>query len=85
MPTAAAGLADWSQLDRPRQRVGVVHAAANTAATLLYAWSLGARLRGRRARGVALAMVGATAATVGGHLGGELGYPDGPVPAAGPG
>lgn len=72
VPTAAAGLADWSQLNRPEQRSGVVHAAANLTATALYAASLVARRRGRRGLGVGLAMAGATAATAGGFLGGHL-------------
>lgn len=74
LPTAAAGLADWRDLNRPERRTGVVHALANTAATALYLASLSARLRGRWGRGVALGMAGATAATVGGFLGGHLSY-----------
>lgn len=72
VPTAAAGLADWSELNQPERRSGLVHAAANVTATALYGLSLLARLRGRRAAGVVLAMGGATAATVGGFLGGHL-------------
>jgi nitrite reductase/ring-hydroxylating ferredoxin subunit/uncharacterized membrane protein len=72
LPTAAAGLADWSELSRPDQRSGAVHAAANLTATALYAWSFVARRRGRRLRGVALGMAGSAAATVGGFLGGHL-------------
>jgi len=71
-PTVVAGLADWSELGRPERRVGAVHAAANAAATGLYALSWVARRRGRRATGVALGMAGAAAATVGGYLGGHL-------------
>lgn len=72
VPTAAAGLADWSELDQPERRTGIVHAAANVTATALYGISLLARLRGRRGSGVVLALAGATAATVGGFLGGHL-------------
>jgi uncharacterized membrane protein len=72
LPTAAAGLADWSALSGRKQRAGVVHAAANFVATALYASSFMARCRGRRLRGVALGMVGAGAATIGGYLGGHL-------------
>lgn len=74
LPTAASGLADWRAQRKPEQRIGVVHAAANAAATLLYGLSLLARLRRHRFRGVLLAMAGAAAATVGGYLGGELVY-----------
>jgi len=52
--------------------VGLVHAAANTSAVVLYAWSWKARHQHRHARGVALGFLGATAATVGGFLGGHL-------------
>jgi nitrite reductase/ring-hydroxylating ferredoxin subunit/uncharacterized membrane protein len=72
VPTAAAGLADWSELNTPERRSGAVHAVTNLAATALYALSFRARRRGKRGRGVALAMAGATAATAGGFLGGHL-------------
>lgn len=74
VPTVATGAADWSELFEPEQRAGAVHALANVAATGLYAASLVARLRGRRAKGVALGMAGAGAATIGGFLGGHLAY-----------
>lgn len=72
LPTAAAGAADWSELDEPERRSGFVHAIANVAATALYGLSFVARRRGRRASGVALGLAGAAAATVGGYLGGHL-------------
>jgi len=73
VPTVVTGLSDWSALKaRPDQRVGLVHAAANASAIGLYGLSLAARLRGRRKTGVALGLLGATSATVGGHLGGHL-------------
>lgn len=72
LPTAAAGLADWSELNEPERRTGVVHAVANVAATALYGLSSLARRRGHRTRGVILGMAGATAATAGGFLGGHL-------------
>lgn len=74
LPTAAAGLADWTTLSRARQRVGSVHAVANLVATALYAASLTHRVRGARVRGIALALAGATAATAGGYLGGHLAF-----------
>lgn len=72
IPTAAAGLADWSEMSRAKQRVGSVHAAANITATALYGLSFAARCRGERYRGVVLGMAGAAAATIGGYLGGHL-------------
>jgi nitrite reductase/ring-hydroxylating ferredoxin subunit/uncharacterized membrane protein len=74
LPTAVAGLADWSELKKPEQRTGLVHAACNLTATALYAVSLLARRRGARRGGVMLAMAGATAATAGGFLGGHLSF-----------
>jgi uncharacterized membrane protein len=73
-PTAAAGLADWSEMPREKQRVGVVHAACNVAATLMYAASFADRCRGRRARAFGRGVAGATLATLGGLLGGHLVY-----------
>jgi nitrite reductase/ring-hydroxylating ferredoxin subunit len=72
LPAAATGASDWIDTTGREQRVGVVHAAANSAAVVLYAASWMSRRRGRTARGVALGMAGAAAATVGGYLGGHL-------------
>jgi uncharacterized membrane protein len=80
VPTAAAGVADWGDLDGERQRDGAVHAYVNLSATALYALSYLARRRHRRGVGIALGLAGATAATVGGYLGGHLAFPDGPGP-----
>jgi nitrite reductase/ring-hydroxylating ferredoxin subunit/uncharacterized membrane protein len=74
LPTAATGLADWSDLDKAARRSGIVHAAANVAATTLYGLSFLARRRGHRAGGVVLGLVGAAAASAGGFLGGHLAY-----------
>lgn len=73
-PTAAAGIVDFVDMPREKQRVGVVHAACNLAATAAYAASFVARCRGRRARGVAWGFLGAGVATVGGYLGGHLAF-----------
>jgi nitrite reductase/ring-hydroxylating ferredoxin subunit/uncharacterized membrane protein len=72
LPAAASGASDWSDTTGGSRRVGLVHAAANTAAATLYLGSWWARRRGHLARGVALGMAGAAAATVGGYLGGHL-------------
>jgi len=77
VPTAAAGLADWSDMMGAERRVGLVHAGANIVATGLYGLSWLARRRGNRSRGVALSLMGATVATVGGYLGGHLSYRQG--------
>ena len=72
LPTASAGLADWSDTYGSEQRVGVVHAAANVSATCLLAGSLVARRRGRRGRGRLLSLVGMATLATGGYLGGYL-------------
>src|SRR5258708_7379284 len=54
VPAALAGSVDWSEQHEQQMRVGVVHAAANTAAVTLYAGSLVARSRRRVALGKAL-------------------------------
>lgn len=77
VPTAAAGLNDWSDTYGPTERVGVVHAAMNTAALGLYAASLAARRAGHRPAGRALAFAGLGVLTVGGYLGGHLTYSKG--------
>ena len=74
VPTAAAGLADWSELHTDQQRVGVVHAAANSAALILYTASLVNRLRGRRGRGRFFGLLGYAAASAGAGLGGHLAF-----------
>ena len=50
VPTAAAGLDDWSDTAGPETRVGLVHATLNTTALSLYLASLVARARGKTAR-----------------------------------
>lgn len=72
VPTAITGAADWGDTTGPARRIGLIHAAANTAALGCFAASWWSRVRGRHARGVALGLAGATAATVGGYLGGHL-------------
>lgn len=75
VPTALAGWADWGAAPRRTQRVGVVHAVVNGGAVSLYAVSLLQRSRGRRASGVALGLVAATALGVGAFLGGHMAKP----------
>ena len=55
-PTVATGEADWSRLHEQQMRVGVVHAAANIAAIVLYTASWLARRRGNQGLGKLLAL-----------------------------
>jgi len=72
LPTAAAGLADWSDTYGPPRRVGVVHAASNVVGVAFYAASMVARRRGNRFSATSLGLMGMGAMTLGGYLGGHL-------------
>ena len=74
VPTAAAGLTDFSDTFGVERRVGTVHATFNTIALALYAASWLARRRGRHSAGVKLGLGGALAVAGGGFLGGHLAY-----------
>ena len=74
VPAAAAGLVDWAELHPQQQRVGLVHAVANTAGLTLYSASLAARLAGRGTAGRVLSFAGFGAVMAGGFLGGHLSY-----------
>lgn len=77
VPTAAAGLSDWSDTLGEERRIGLAHAGGNVVAVACYTASLVLRRRGKRFKGVAVSMLGAGAATVGGYLGGHLSYRNG--------
>lgn len=72
LPTAATGATDWSDTTGAERRIGLVHAALNTAALVSFGASWLARRRGRHWRGVAYGVVGSTFATGGGFFGGHL-------------
>jgi len=74
LPAVAAGLADWSEMHEQQQRVGLVHAAANGVALVLYGASLASRVRGDRAGGRLLGYLGLGMIGFGGFLGGHLAY-----------
>lgn len=73
LPTIASGLSDWVDTDAAESRVGVVHAASNSAALVCFSVSWLRRLRGRHS-GVFWSTLGATFAAAGGFLGGHLAY-----------
>ncbi len=74
LPAALTGINDWSWLWQEERRVGLVHAATNTLAVLLYAGSLAARLRGRHRLGRTIGLFGLAAVSAGGYIGGHLVY-----------
>src|ERR1700722_1039917 len=74
VPTAAAGVADWSDTFGAEQRVGLVHACSNFLGLALYGASLIARRRGHRGKAKLLGLAGMTSIAVGGYLGGYLSF-----------
>jgi nitrite reductase/ring-hydroxylating ferredoxin subunit/uncharacterized membrane protein len=80
VPTVATGYADWADTEPASdtvRRVGIVHAACNGTAAVLFGASLAARLSGARGRGKLLALLGMGALGAGGYLGGHLTYATG--------
>jgi nitrite reductase/ring-hydroxylating ferredoxin subunit/uncharacterized membrane protein len=73
LPTAVAGLSDWSDTDGAEQRVGALHAGLNLTAVALYGGSWARRRRGPGS-GSALALAGAAVVAAAGYLGGHLSY-----------
>jgi len=71
-PTGISGWAEWARADTATRRIGVVHAAANLAATLIFLASWRARRKDRHRLGVRLARAGAVLLIVGGFLGGYM-------------
>lgn len=74
VPTAVAGLTDFSDTSGVERRVGTVHASFNTVALALYTASWLARRRGQHSAGVKFGLGGALAMTGGGFLGAHLAY-----------
>lgn len=74
-PTAMTGWTDWADTEPGNEtvrRLGIVHAAANVSAALMYGLSLAARRRGAHKTGVLFGLAGAGAMGAGGWLGGDL-------------
>ena len=74
-PTALTGTSDWADGafgNDSVKRLGLAHAAVNSAALALYGASLAARRKGKRRRGMGLGLLGAGALGLAGHLGGHL-------------
>jgi nitrite reductase/ring-hydroxylating ferredoxin subunit/uncharacterized membrane protein len=74
LPTAAAGLADWSETYGPDRRVGFVHAVGNVTAVSLFTASLAARRSGLRGLGKGLGFAGLAVLGASGYLGGYLSF-----------
>jgi nitrite reductase/ring-hydroxylating ferredoxin subunit/uncharacterized membrane protein len=74
IPTALAGLTDYSTLPKHASGTATSHALLNGASLLMYALSLRERRRGRRARGLALSAAALGANMFSAWLGGDLVY-----------
>jgi uncharacterized membrane protein len=74
LPTAISGWTDWSRTERTQQRVGLVHAATNISAALLFTASLRARRRGQRHLGKLLSFAGTGSMGAAAYLGGHLSF-----------
>jgi uncharacterized membrane protein len=74
VPTAATGAADWAESDERVRRVGLVHAALNKVALVLYGTSWCLRRSGRRRAGVLSSLTAGVVVTVSGYLGGHMSY-----------
>lgn len=72
VPTAAAGLADYQSMTGYDRRLGIAHAAGNSAGVLMYAASSWSRMRGRHFRATLQALAGAASVIGAGYLGGHL-------------
>lgn len=72
VPTALAGLADFSTIPDRAAGHGLVHGLINDTAITLYFFSLRARKRGDRRAGLALSALGMAVLTAGAYLGGHL-------------
>lgn len=72
VPTALAGAADWAELSGEERRIGAIHSLGTDVATFLFLGSLVARLRGKDAAGVRLALAGNVVLVGAGFLGGHL-------------
>jgi hypothetical protein len=72
VPTWLSGVTDWRETDARERRLGLLHAATSSTATLLYACSYVARRRGRQRPGVVLGLAGGVVEMLDGYIGGEL-------------
>lgn len=71
---AIAGLADWSDVDPPARRVGMIHGLLNLSATTLFASSIVFRKKKMRTQGRIYAGLGFSVMIVAAKLGGQMVY-----------
>jgi nitrite reductase/ring-hydroxylating ferredoxin subunit/uncharacterized membrane protein len=71
---AAAGITDWSDVDPPARRLGLIHGLLNITGTVLFATSLIFRKEKSRRVGRVIGALGYGVITTAAHLGGKLVY-----------
>jgi nitrite reductase/ring-hydroxylating ferredoxin subunit/uncharacterized membrane protein len=71
---AATGMTDWSDVDPPARRTGLIHGLVNIGGTALFLTSLILRKRKSRAAGRIFAALGYGVMSYAAHLGGKLVY-----------
>ena len=74
---AVTGVTDWSDVDPPARRIGMIHGLLNLSATSLFASSLIVRKKKSRGMGRVFAALGFGVMTVAAHLGGKMVYQHG--------
>jgi nitrite reductase/ring-hydroxylating ferredoxin subunit/uncharacterized membrane protein len=74
IPTAIAGLADYSTIKEEASEYGLLHGILNVSGLLLYVLSWRARRQHHRLTGIGYAMLGMTVITASAWLGGEMVY-----------
>src|SRR5215472_581637 len=72
--SAATGVTDWSDVDPPARRTGLIHGLLNISATALFATSLILRTKKSRAAGRFSAALGYAVMAYAAHLGGKMVY-----------
>lgn len=71
---AVTGVTDWSDVDPPARRLGLIHGLLNVGATALFATSLIMRKRKARNQGRGFSVLGYALMTFSAHLGGKMVY-----------
>jgi nitrite reductase/ring-hydroxylating ferredoxin subunit/uncharacterized membrane protein len=72
--SALTGVTDWSDIDPPARRTGLIHGLLNISATAMFATSLILRKKKSRAGGHFSAALGYALMTYAAHLGGKMVY-----------
>jgi nitrite reductase/ring-hydroxylating ferredoxin subunit/uncharacterized membrane protein len=71
---AATGMTDWSDVDPPARRTGLIHGLLNLSGAALFATSLFLRKKKSRAAGRIVGILGYAVMSYAAHLGGKLVY-----------